>query len=163
MLGPISAKGTSRAEIGRPSRRRQIAAIVVTVVVLILSSIDQSILSVAMPAMKMELRLSDSHLGLLSSLPFAIGTILVGVPAAWLGDTRLPRTTVVAASLAIWSVMTALCGAGTGLISLFLLRTAVGLGEASGKPNALSVVIDIAPTAWRRRIVALCSVGTIIG
>jgi MFS transporter, Spinster family, sphingosine-1-phosphate transporter len=140
-------------------------AVVVGVTFLLTSiaMIDRGIVAVLMPAMKEDLRLSDGALGLLSGLPFAVTLALVAIPIGWLADTRFSRTKTVAVSMAVWSAMTSLCGAATGLVSLFLLRMGVGAGEGGGAATALSVVMDSTPPAWKRRAVMVCNWGSIAG
>ncbi|WP_257556032.1 MFS transporter [Sphingobium sp. CFD-2] len=149
--------------ISQVSRARFSAIVAVTMLVLILAAADRHIFAVVLPHIKTDLGLSDSALGLLSSLPFALCFGLFSIPTAWLGDARFGRTRVVAASLAIWSLMTALCGAAVGLWSLFALRMGVGAGEAGGQPSSLSIVTELAPASWRRRIMAICTLGIAAG
>lgn len=140
-----------------------VVAIIATIFVMFLASADQAIFAIVLPLIKKDLRLSDGELGLLSGVPFAVCYGLFSVPAAWLGDTRLRRTTVISASIAIWSLTTALCGAAGGLWSLFLLRMGVGTGEAGGRPSSFSLVADLSPEHWRRRVIAICGVGATVG
>lgn len=140
-----------------------VLAIVATIFVMFLAAADQAIFAIVLPLIKKDLRLSDGELGLLSGVPFAICYGLFSVPAAWLGDTRLRRTTVVSASIAMWSVTTALCGVAGNMLSLFLLRMGVGTGEAGGRPSAFSLIADLSPEHWRRRVIAVCGVGATVG
>lgn len=138
-------------------------AVAATFVVLALSQADRAVFSLVMPRIKAELHYSDAELGLLSGVPFALCFAFFGVPVAWLGDTRVRRTSVVALAVVIWSVMTVLCGVAAGFWSMFFLRMGVGAGEGGGTPAAMSVATDIAPEKWRRRVIAICGMGAIFG
>lgn len=158
-----SAAAEENTAGGRRSLAYLIVVVVATMAVLGLSYADQAMFGVVLPRIKVELHLTDGELGLLSGVPFAVCYSLFSIPAAWLGDTRVRRSSVVAASLTIWSAMTALCSIAGGLWSLFFLRMGVGAGEAGGRPAALTVVTDMAPERWRRRMIAICSMGVTFG
>ncbi len=81
------------------------------------------------PAIKAELHLSDTQLGLLGGLAFAVFYTGLGLPIAALAD-RWSRTWVVTLALALWSAFTAACGLAGNFTSLFIARMGVGVGEA---------------------------------
>lgn len=140
-----------------------VVVVFATMMVQFLSAVDRSIFGIVLPRIKVDLHLPDAALGLLATAPFAVCFCLFSIPTAWLGDTRVKRTWVVGASMAVWSAMTALCGAAGGFWSLFFLRMGVGAGEAGGQPPALSIVADLAPDRWRRRLIAFCGLGAMFG
>jgi sugar phosphate permease len=78
--------------------------------------IDRQILVILQEPIKAELGLSDAQLGLLTGFSFALVYVIAGIPIAWLAD-RSNRRNIVAASLAFWSLMTAISGPGTELRS----------------------------------------------
>lgn len=67
--------------------------------------------------------------------------------------------TVVAVSLTIWSLFTALCGSVTNFGQLFAARFGVGIGEAGGSPPAHSIVSDIFPASERGTALSIYSLG----
>ena len=71
--------------------------------------IDRQILVILQEPIKADLGLSDTQLGLLTGFSFAVVYVTAGIPIAWLAD-RSNRRNIVAASLGIFSVMTALSG-----------------------------------------------------
>ncbi|WP_156445797.1 MFS transporter, partial [Sphingomonas sp. CCH9-F2] len=93
------------------------------------SFMDRQILAILLEPIKRDLSLSDTQLGLLSGLVFAIFYATLGIPIARLAD-RTSRRNIIAASLAVWSVMTALCGVAQNFTQLLLARVGVGVGEA---------------------------------
>ena len=94
--------------------------------------IDRQILVILQEPIKAELGLSDTQLGLLTGFSFAVVYVTAGIPIAWLAD-RSNRRNIVAVSLGIWSVMTALSGMVQNYTQLLLARLGVGLGEAGGR------------------------------
>ena len=93
--------------------------------------IDRQVLVILQEPIREELGLMDWQLGMLSGFAFAVFYSVLGVPIAHLSE-RVGRKRVVAASLAFWSLMTALMGAAQNFIQLALLRVGVGVGEAGG-------------------------------
>ena len=95
--------------------------------------IDRQILVILQEPIKAELGLSDTQLGLLTGFSFAVVYVTAGIPIAWLAD-RSNRRNIVAVSLGIWSVMTALSGIVQNYTQLLMARLGVGLGEAGWSP-----------------------------
>jgi sugar phosphate permease len=110
--------------------------------------IDRQILVILQEPIKAELGLSDTQLGLLTGFSFAVVYVTAGIPIAWLAD-RSNRRNIVAVSLGIWSVMTALSGMVQSYTKLLLARLGVGLGEAGGSPPSHSMLSDYFPEEQR--------------
>ena len=110
--------------------------------------IDRQILVILQEPIKAELGLSDTQLGLLTGFSFAVVYVTAGIPIAWLAD-RSNRRNIVAVSLGIWSVMTALSGMVQSYTQLLLARLGVGLGEAGGSPPSHSMLSDYFPEEQR--------------
>ena len=126
------------------------------------SYMDRQIIAVLSPQIKGDLGLSDTQLGLLKGTAFALFYSTMAIPLAILGD-RTNRTKLVAASLALWSATTALCGLATGFIQLFALRMAVGIGEAGSTPSSHSLLADYFERAKRSTALAIYSLGVPLG
>ena len=92
------------------------------------SVLDRFILGILLPQIKQELLLNDALLGLLTGAAFAIFYASLGLPIARLAD-RYGRKHIIAICLAIFSVMTAVCGMANSFLGLFLARVGVGIGE----------------------------------
>lgn len=127
-----------------------------------LSIVDRFLLGILLPQIKAELQLNDSLLGLLSGAAFALFYATMGVPIARLAD-RFGRKYVISASLAIFSAMTALCGAAVNFLTLFLARVGVGIGEAGTTPASLSIISDLFEKERRSLAMAIFSVGANVG
>src|SRR5262249_10944085 len=81
-----------------------------------------------------EFNLTNTQIGLVFSAfayPYAIFQIMGG----WVGDRFGPRLTLFGCGL-IWAIATIVTGLAGGLISLFLTRVLLGLGEGATFPTA---------------------------
>jgi MFS family permease len=124
--------------------------------VMLLRFVDLQIISVLLESIRKEFGASDTQLGLLSGLAFAIFYGTLGIPIAWLAD-RANRRNIVVAALGLWSAMTAVCGFAGTFTQLFLARVGVGVGEAGGQPPAYSLVSDYVPREKRSSVFAVLS------
>ena len=103
---------------------------------------DRSILALALPALKSEMHLSDTVLGLVYGSAFAIFYAIFGIPVAWIAD-RGNRRKIIALGFAFWSVMTALTGVVSNVWQLAVSRFLMGCGEACCVPPAHSIIADV--------------------
>lgn len=78
----------------------------------------------------------------------------MAIPLAWVAD-RTSRTGVVAASLAVWSAFTALCGFTGSFWQLFAARVGVGVGEAGGVAPSYALIADYFTAGRRARALVL--------
>ena len=124
--------------------------------------IDRQIIGILAVPIKADLGLSDSELGLMGGLAFALFYTALGIPIAWLAD-RKSRTWIMTVALALWSLMTAVCGLAQNFWQLFAARLGVGVGEAGGVAPAYSLIADYYPPQQRARALAIYSFGIPIG
>ena len=124
--------------------------------------IDRQILVILQEPIKAELGLSDTQLGLLTGLAFAALYVILGIPIARYADLN-NRKNVVAASLAVWSTMTALSGTAANFGQLLLTRIGVGVGEAGGSPPSHSIISDYFPPEKRATALSIYSMGIYFG
>jgi MFS family permease len=108
------------------------------------SFVDRQILSLLVPSIKKELGVSDTRIGLLQGLAFAIFYTFMGLPLGRLVD-KYNRRNVIVVSVMVWSVFTSACAAAKGYFSLFFTRIGVGIGEAGLSPAAYSLISDYFP------------------
>ncbi|HME38878.1 MAG TPA: MFS transporter [Steroidobacteraceae bacterium] len=134
----------------------------VLVLVYTFNFIDRQIVGILAVPIKAELHLSDSQLGLMGGLAFALFYTLLGIPIARLAD-RVNRTGIMTAALALWSLMTAMCGFTHNFAQLFAARVGVGVGEAGGVAPAYSLICDYFPMRERARALSVYSFGIPIG
>jgi MFS family permease len=110
--------------------------------------LDRSLLGLVLPLIKDDLHLSDTTLGLISGLAFALFYSLLGVPIASLAD-RSNRRTIVGIGFAVWSLMTAVTGWVTTAWQLAACRFLMGAGEAAGLAPSQSMIADMVSPAKR--------------
>lgn len=150
----------STPDPGEPRYARYVLGVLL--LVYCLSFIDRQIIAVLSPQIKVDLELSDTELGALKGLAFALLYAGMGVPLAIVGD-RWNRVNLLAICLAIWSAMTALSGAASSYLHLFLARVGVGIGEAGGVAPAHSMISDYFPRWQRATALGVFSLGIPIG
>lgn len=112
--------------------------------------LDRVCIAAAAPAIKADLGLSDTQMGLVFSA-FTLAYAAFEIPGGWFADrfgARLALTRIVV----WWSVMTAATGLATGFISLFALRLLFGMGEAGTFPATTRVYGRWLPPAQRGRV-----------
>jgi len=124
--------------------------------------IDRQLLVILQEPIKAELGLSDTQLGLLSGLAFALFYVSCGVPIARWSETR-SRRNVIAGAIALWSLMTAVCGMAQNFLQLLLARMGVGIGESGGSPPSHSMISDIYPPQQRSTALSIFSTGVNFG
>jgi len=142
--------------------RRRTLTLALLTVTYFFSYMDRQILAILLEDIKADLVLSDTQLGLLSGLVFAIFYATLGIPIARLAD-RTSRRNIIAASLAVWSAMTALCGLAQNFTQLMLARIGVGIGEAGSSPPSHSIIADLYPPEKRASAMAVYSLGVVLG
>ena len=124
--------------------------------------IDRQVVGILAVPIKAELGLSDTQLGVMGGTAFALFYTLLGIPIGRLAD-RTVRTRIIAGALALWSVMTSICGAAHGFWQLFGARVGVGVGEAGGVAPSYSIICDYFPREQRARALAAYGFGIPIG
>ena len=123
---------------------------------------DRSILTTLTQPIKMEFGLSDTMMGAMGGIAFALFYTTAGLPVALMAD-RMNRTRIMAGAAAIWSLFTAVCGLVTNAWQLFFARVGVGIGEAGGSPPAHSIISDLYPPKQRATALAIYALGVPIG
>jgi MFS family permease len=124
--------------------------------------IDRLILALLVGPIKRDFHLSDSEMGLLIGPPFAIFYTVLGLPIARLAD-RSSRRNIIAAGVAIWSVMTAVCGLAGSFWRLLSARIGVGVGEATLQAPATSLIADLFPRERLGTAMSVYGMGVFLG
>jgi MFS family permease len=132
------------------------------VLVYVVNFIDRSILSILNQSIKEDLGVSDTAMGFLGGIAFAVFYTFVGIPIARLADTGVRRN-ILATCLAIWSGMTALCGLAANFGQLLAARIGVAVGEAGGSPPSHSMISDLFPPHQRATALGVYALGIPIG
>ncbi|MEQ8261926.1 MFS transporter [Pseudohaliea sp.] len=130
------------------------------------SYLDRSIISVLLEPIRAEFQVSDTMLGLLTGLSFALLYATLGIPVARLAEWW-DRRKILAIAVLLWSAMTALCGLAQNFTQLLMARFGVGAGESGTVPPAHSLITDYFPVNQRATALAVFSasgvVGTVLG
>jgi MFS family permease len=154
--------GVRASENGKPSLRYAWYVVFVLMACYTLSFTDRQVLSLLVGPIKRDLEVSDTRIGLLQSLAFALFYALMGLPLGRMADTRNRRNFIVGAVLG-WSFFTAFCSAAKSFWSLFLMRIGVGVGEAGLSPAVYSLVSDYFPKERLAVALSVYSMGLYIG
>jgi len=124
--------------------------------------IDRQILGILVEPIKQDLGVSDTAMGLLTGLAFAVFYTVMGIPIARIAD-RTNRRNLIAIALAIWSGFTALQGAAQNFWQLLIFRVGVGVGEAGCSPPSHSIISDYYPANRRATALGIYSLGIPVG
>jgi predicted MFS family arabinose efflux permease len=135
--------------------------LIIMMLVYTISIADRYVLSTLLGPISAELNLSDKGAASLG-IPLALFYVTMGIPLSWLCD-RTNRTRLLAASVAVWSAMTALTGYTKGYFDLLLARIGVGIGEAGGTPACNSIIADYFPADRRSMAMTIFALGAPIG
>jgi MFS family permease len=132
------------------------------VVVYVFNFLDRQIVTILAEPIKVDLGLSDTQIGLMTGLAFALFYTVLGIPIARLAD-RANRVSIITAALVVWSGMTALCGAAQNFTQMLIARIGVGAGEAGCSPPAHSLIADYYPPEKRASALSIYALGIPIG
>uniref|UniRef100_UPI002FCB7732 MFS transporter n=1 Tax=Devosia sp. TaxID=1871048 RepID=UPI002FCB7732 len=124
--------------------------------------IDRTIIATIGQAIKVDLKITDTQLGLLGGIYFALLYTLLGIPIARLAE-RFNRVNIISGAILIWSAFTALCGTATSFAQLAAYRFGVGFGEAGLSPPAHSLISDYYEPKKRASALAVYSFGIPLG
>lgn len=130
--------------------------------VYIFNFLDRMMLSILAAPIQADLGLSDSQMGLLGGLAFAVLYSTLAVPLSAVAD-RTSRSWVITIALVFWSAFTALCGVAQNFWHIFLARVGVGVGEAGGVAPSYAIIGDYFPPRRRATALAIYSLGIPIG
>ncbi len=123
---------------------------------------DRSVLGVLVESIKQEFGASDTLLGLLGGIAFALFYATFGIPIAAWAD-RSSRRNVLALAVLMWSVMTGLCGLAVTFWWLLLARIGTAIGEAGGTPPSHSLISDYFSLPRRATALSLYALGVPVG
>lgn len=160
MTVPPSPEAAPQHPLLRPGYKRWV--VFVLLLVSVFNFADRAILNVLAQPIKEDLHLTDTDLGILQGLGFAILYSALGVPLGMLAE-RVSRTRLIAVCVAVWSLMTAACGLATGFFTLLLGRVGVGIGEAGAQPSTSSLLADHFRSHRRGSVIAIVMLGAPFG
>jgi MFS transporter, ACS family, glucarate transporter len=142
-----------RAATPSPPTRTRHRVVGFALALVAVSYLDRVCISTAAPAIKADLNLSDSQMGLVFSA-FTFAYALFEVPSGWFADHFGARLTLTRIVL-WWSAMTAATGLAGGFRSLVSLRFLFGIGEAGTFPATARAFARWLPESERGRAFGL--------
>jgi MFS family permease len=107
-----------------------------------ISFIDRLILGMLIVPLKAELVLSDTQIGVLFGLSFALMYCLAGLPLARFAD-RGNRRNLIVIGVLVWTASTIASAFAYDHASLLACRAGVAVGEAVLTPTAISLIADL--------------------
>jgi predicted MFS family arabinose efflux permease len=143
-----------------PAYTRVVVALLMTAYTF--NAMDRTIISIIAQSMKLDLKLTDTQLGLLGGTAFAVLYAFGGIPIARLAE-RMSRVNIITVALIVWSMLSALCGAAASFPQLLLIRAGVGVAEAGCSPPAHSLISDYVEPSRRTSALSIYSCGTSLG
>ena len=131
----------------------------------LLNYVDRYMPSAVLPSIIAALHISDAEAGALQTL-FIVTYMLMSPVAGWLGDRR-PRFQLAALAVLLWSAATFGSGLAPTFLTLVLMRSLIGVGEAGYSVVTPSLLSDFYPPARRGRALSIfyaaIPVGTALG
>lgn len=148
--------------VAEPFTSHGLLIIGLLILVNVVNFIDRQLPFVLVEPIKAELKLSDSQIGLMAGLSFAIVYSFAGLPLARIADRWSPRR-VITITLSFWSLMTALTGLAQNFTHLVLGRIGVAASEAGSAPAGHALIARAFPADRRALMLALFSLGVPLG
>ena len=124
----------------------------------IYATVDRQIFILFAQAIKEDLQLSDTQLGVLQGVGLTFVGLITVYPISWIADRR-DRRKVVASCIAIWSLAVLGCAFSPNFILLLLFASLVGIGEAGVAPSGLAMVPDLFPKSARQLANSFFAIG----
>ena len=131
-------------------------------VALMFARLDGSIIGLIVGPIEKTFNINDSQLSLLTGLAPILFYAFIAVPASRYVDIW-PRNILMAAGIAVGSLMTALCGLAQSFWQLFAARMGLGLGGLVNGPATYSMMADYFPREKLPRAIAVLQTGYICG
>lgn len=123
---------------------------------------DRAMMVIVVEPIKQEFGLSDSQLGLVAGLSYAVAFAVAGIPLGWLAD-RVNRRNLLAGVVALWSGFVALAGSASSYATLVATRVGIGAMDAGGQPCSVSMIADMVQREKRAGAVAVFFAGVPLG
>ena len=136
--------------------------VVILLIAYAFAILDRTAIGLLVDPIKSDLKITDSQIGLLQGLAFAICYTTFGIPVGVAVD-RWRRVPMLGIGIAVWSAATVACGLARSFTGLFLARVGVGIGEAAVTPGSGSLVADYFPPEKRGRAYGVWMTGASLG
>jgi len=127
-----------------------------------LSFLDRQLLVLMIEPIQRDLGISDTMFSLLHGASFALFYTITGLFLGKIVDTK-SRVKIIAFSVFLWSLATAVSGISRSFFQLFLARVFVGVGEAGLSPATYSLLGDLFDAKKRSLAFAIYGAGIYLG
>lgn len=141
---------------------RAAAIFIVLLLINAFCQIDRILPFILTEAIKSDLGLNDTQMGLLTGLAFAVCYSLLSLPLARASDQGSPRLVLVSCIL-LWSAMTAFGGFAASFMLLALTRFGVAFGEAAAVPAGHALIARKIRPERRGLAIGLFAMGIPLG
>jgi MFS family permease len=131
-------------------------------VINILNLSDRQGIAATAPRFKVDLHLTDTQLGLIQGLGFAVFYTLFSLPLALMAD-RINRAKIISACVGIFAAFAFLCGRAQNFWQMMLFRVGIGTGDAGFGPPVQSLLADHFSPRWRTSATTVIWLGAPIG
>ncbi|MBV0934697.1 spinster family MFS transporter [Marinobacterium weihaiense] len=131
--------------------------------VYVFSFIDRNVIAIVIEPIKQEFGASDTLMGLLTGLAFAVLYGILGIPLGRMVDQGADRRKMISICCGLWSIATMACGMATSFWQLLIARMTVAVGEAGGMAPSVSMVSDLYPKNRRSMAMSIFMLGPQLG
>ena len=114
-----------------------------------LGLMDRGLMTLLLQPIKEDLRLSDTQLGFLTGIAFALFYATLGVPIARWAD-RWNRVAITSMAVTVWAATVMACLFVGNFVQLLFARIAAAVGEAGCMPPTYSLLGDYFPKPVQR-------------
>ncbi|HAY05204.1 MAG TPA: MFS transporter [Hyphomonas sp.] len=136
--------------------------LLVLLLVSMLCQIDRILPFILAEAIRTDLGLSDTQLGLVTGIAFAVCYSLMSLPLARFADRGSTRLVLVFCIL-VWSAMTSLSGLAASFVFLAITRFGVAFGEAGAVPSGHALIARRIRPQFRGMAIGIFSMGIPLG
>lgn len=132
-------------------------------IIYVFSYIDRNLIAIVLEPIKQEFGVSDTVMGAVSGLAFAILYSAVSLPLSRMADRGTNRRNIIAICCGLWSIATMASGVVTQFWQFIVARMTVAIGEAGGTSPSVSMVSDLYPPHQRSFAISLFMLGPHVG
>ncbi|MCP5144563.1 MAG: MFS transporter [Gammaproteobacteria bacterium] len=126
------------------------------------SLVDRSVIGILLDAIKRDMEVTDTVMGLVTGFGFSVIYSLAGIPVGLWADYG-NRRNIVAAGLAVFSVATSLTAFAANIYHVLVGRLLLAAGESTQLAPSVSMLADVFPKQSRARAMAFFGAGPSIG
>ena len=124
--------------------------------------LDRQVISLMVGMIKVDLGITDSHIGVLQGAAFGLVYPLFAIPLGYAAD-RFSRRWVIFLGVLLWSIAAVLSGLAESFSTLLAARIGVGIGEAALGPAAASLLGDLFPRKRLSFVFSIYTCGSLLG